>query len=226
MGYSTDFYGSFKLSRKVTKKEKNYINLFSSTRRMKRDVNKLMELYKGKHGLPHFTILNDEQKELVKKLEDTGLKVSCKNKKDTRTPSQIYGNDGEYFAMDDKQSGQTRDNSIIDYNQPAGQLTDRNLDFNYMWNENQKKIAAGTCQPGLWCQWVISDDSKELEWNGGEKFYYYIEWLQYMINHFFQPWNIKLNGEVTWEGEDSSDMGKIILKDNIVTVKQGKITYE
>ena len=132
MGYSTDFYGSFKLSRKATKKEKNYINLFSGTRRMKRDVNKLMETYKGKHGLPHFTILSDEQKELVKKLEDTGLKVSCKNKKDTRTADQIYGNDGEYFAMYDSQHGQTRDNSIIDYNQPPGQLTGMKIKKEYL----------------------------------------------------------------------------------------------
>jgi hypothetical protein len=81
-------------------------------------------------------------------------------------------------------------------------------------------------QPGLWCQWRPSEDGKAIEWDGGEKFYHYIEWLKYMINHFFQPWGIKLNGEVTWEGENSSDMGKIIVKDNIVTVKQAKITYK
>ena len=39
-----------------------------------------------------------------------------------------------------------------------------------------------------------------------------------MITHFFQPWGIKLNGEVSWEGENSSDIGEIIVKDNIITV--------
>jgi hypothetical protein len=77
MGYSTDFYGALKLSRPATEKEKKYINTFSGTRRMKRDVNKLMELYKGQHGLPNFSI-TEEQKELIQKLEDTGLEVKYK----------------------------------------------------------------------------------------------------------------------------------------------------
>lgn len=78
MGYTTDFNGSFILSRPATEQEKSYINLISRTRRMKRDMNKLMEIYKGKHGNP-FT---KEQ-----------------------TPEAIYGNDGEYFAHDDNDFG-------------------------------------------------------------------------------------------------------------------------
>jgi hypothetical protein len=35
-----------------------------------------------------------------------------------------------------------------------------------------------------------------------------------------------LNGEITWEGEDSNDLGKIIVTDNVVEVKTGTITYE
>lgn len=30
-------------------------------------------------------------------------------------------------------------------------------------------------QPGLWCQWVPSEDGKGIEWDGGEKFYAYTE---------------------------------------------------
>jgi hypothetical protein len=26
-------------------------------------------------------------------------------------------------------------------------------------------------QPGLWCQWVPTDDGTGIEWDGGEKFY-------------------------------------------------------
>ena len=55
MGYTTEFRGSLSLSRNLTEDEKKYINLISSTRRMKRDVNKLMELYDGKHGNPFAT---------------------------------------------------------------------------------------------------------------------------------------------------------------------------
>ena len=225
MGYSTDFYGGFKLSRTATEQEKNYINTFSGTRRMKRDVNKLMELYNGKHGLPNFS-LTQEQKDLLQKLKDTGLEVKYKQIVENRTAEQIYGNDGEYFAMDDKQSGQSRDSSIIDYNEAPGHLTGNNLDWGYRWKENQRRIQTGECQPSLWCQWIISDDGNLLEWDGGEKFYYYTEWLKYMIKHFFTPWEIILNGQIEWEGEDRNDRGKIIVENNKVTIKEAKIIYE
>ena len=65
-----------------------------------------------------------------------------------------------------------------------------------------------------------------MEWDGGEKFYNYVEWLEYLIQHFFDKWGVKLNGEITWEGEDSGDMGKIVVVDNVVTVKVARITYE
>lgn len=165
MGYSTDFSGTLKLSRQATPEERDYINLISETRRMKRDVNKLMEIYQGKYGNPFAT---------------------------DNTPESIYGEFGEYFAMDDNDSGQRRDDSILDYN----------------YSE----------QPGLWCQWVIEEDGFELEWNGAEKFYNYIEWLEYLIDRFFEPWGIRLDGEIEWQGEDISDRGKIVVTDNVVEI--------
>jgi hypothetical protein len=71
-------------------------------------------------------------------------------------------------------------------------------------------------QPGLWCQWIVSEDGKRLEWDGGEKFYNYIEWLQYMIKHFFDRWHCVVNGKVDWQGEDSGDSGTIVVTDNSV----------
>jgi len=193
MGYTTDFHGKLELSRTATEIEKQYINTFSGTRKMRRDVSKLMELYNGKHGYPH----NDSI--------------------DSLTPEQIYGNEGEYFAMDDGKSGQTNDTSIIDYNSAPGQNFDD-------WKKLTQQIREGLCQPGLWCQWVLTEDGNFLEWDGGEKFYYYTEWLQYMIKHFFQPWGILLNGKIEWEGEESDDVGVIIVEDNKVIVKESKIS--
>lgn len=187
MGYTTEFNGSLTLSRTATEQEKKYINTLSKTRRMKRDINKLMEIYKGQYGNPFAKSL---------------------------TVEDIYGVDGEYFAFDDNNHGQLEDASIIDYNTPPGQK-EYGLEN---WGENSNRITKGLCQPGLWCQWVITKDGNELEWNEAEKFYYYVEWLKYLINHFFEEWGIKLNGEISWEGEDSDDTGKIVVEDNIINI--------
>jgi hypothetical protein len=114
-----------------------------------------------------------------------------------------YGVEGEFY-VDGGYDGFTGEDGVIDHNrQPS-------------------------TQPGLWCQWVPSDDGKFLEWDGGEKFYAYVEWLQYIINSVLprlsQPY--VLNGEVTWYGEDHDDTGKIIVTDNNVEIKEGKVVYE
>lgn len=109
------------------------------------------------------------------------------------------GREGEYFIGGDGFMGQDNDDSIINYNH------------------------APASQPGLWCQWVIYGDC--LEWDGNEKFYNYIEWLEYLINHFFKPIGYILNGDIIWQGEDSDDCGTISVKDNVVDVKYGMHVY-
>lgn len=71
-------------------------------------------------------------------------------------------------------------------------------------------------QPGLYCQWVVENDGAELVWDGGEKFYNYVEWLEYLISHFFAPCGYVLNGTVMFDGEDSFDCGAITVTDNVV----------
>ena len=112
-----------------------------------------------------------------------------------------FGVDGEFY-IGKGFAGQDQDESIIDYNQPP------------------------STQPGLWCQWELSEDGTTLEWDGGEKFYAYEEWLEYMITNFFEPNGIKLNGEIEWQGDDSSDMGIIKVVDNKVKIGVAKITYD
>jgi len=152
---------------------------------MKRDVNKLMELYKGEHGNP---FAKDQ------------------------TPEAIYGREGEYFAMEDGNFGQREDGSIIEYNIPPCQV-------GFM---RDTKDAV----PGLWCQWEISEDGSELRWDNGEKFYNYVEWLEYIIKHFFIPWGIKANGTIYWYGEEREDIGKIKVRDNEIFVFGGQFIYK
>jgi hypothetical protein len=197
MGYTTDFQGQLSFDRVLTNEEVNYIKKFNDSRRMKRDVSKLYELYKGEGGNPFLP------------------------------KEQTYGNEGEYFVGGTGHAGQDRDDSIINYNESPGIVIKSNdEDFGTYWSRRTKQIEDGLCQPGLWCQWTTNEEGTCLEWDGGEKFYNYVEWLKYLINHFFEKWGVKLNGEITWEGEESEDMGKIIVVDNVVTVKVARITYE
>jgi hypothetical protein len=81
-------------------------------------------------------------------------------------------------------------------------------------------------QPGLWCQWVPSFEGTAIVWDGGEKFYNYVEWIEYLVENFFKPWGYVLNGEVEWQGEERDDRGMIVINDNVVKVKVAKVIYE
>ena len=80
-------------------------------------------------------------------------------------------------------------------------------------------------QPGLWCQWVPSEDGAELKLDDGEKFYEYVEWLEYLIKHFLEPWGYTVSGQVDWEGDDRDDRGRIDVTVNIIKVLVAKTTY-
>lgn len=74
-------------------------------------------------------------------------------------------------------------------------------------------------QPGLWCQWVPSEDGTEIVWDGGEKFYDYQNWIVYIVKHFLEPWGYSISGSVAWEGEDPSDFGVLEINNNKIYVK-------
>lgn len=167
MGYTTYFNGSLKFNKPVEDWLVEYIDKFCNTRRMKRDNEKIKELY------PNW-----------KKLCFAGN----------------LGEEGEYFVGGNGFMGQDHDTSVINYN------------------------GSPAAQPGLWCQWVINEDD-ELVWDEGEKFYEYVEWLHYLIDNFFDPLGYILNGEITWDGEDSDDVGTIIVTNNHVEVEYGVHLY-
>jgi len=107
------------------------------------------------------------------------------------------GEEGEYFIGGLGFCGQDSDDSVIDHNTPP------------------------VTQPGLWCQWVINEADNCLEWDGGEKFYDYEEWLDYLIENFFEPLGYVLNGDIEWEGEDDDDCGIIHVEDNFISTEFG-----
>jgi hypothetical protein len=111
----------------------------------------------------------------------------------------------------------------------------------------------GDSVPGLWCQWVPGGYDSEtdtygiIKWDGGEKFYDYVEWMKFIIQHFFMPgaWALSgtgpavpggaatsldpaghvLNGVIEWQGEEGSDAGRIVVKDNAVMTQVATRSY-
>ncbi len=158
MGYTTDFFGKINVSPPVSEELKNYINTLSQTRRMKRDVNKLIEMYGGKFGY-----------------------------------NGSYGEEGEFFAREDGDYGQSHDDSILNYN----------------------------CQPytqhSLWLDWIITDDGKAIEWNENEKFYGSEDWMRYIIDSFLAPNGYVCNGCIQAQGEEPDDTWELIVVNNKVT---------
>lgn len=113
-----------------------------------------------------------------------------------------YGVDGEFYVDSKEDFGQTHTPDIVNFNCPP------------------------STQPGLWCHWLISSDRMSIEWDGGEKFYDYVEWLKYIIDNILHPRGYVLNGQVSWQGEDAEDMGIIRVDSNGVRVGLAKISFE
>ncbi len=85
-------------------------------------------------------------------------------------------------------------------------------------------------QPGLWCQWVPTEDGTAIQWDQNEKFYNSVEWMQYIIDHFLAPGakaqealpflqaNHVCSGVIKAQGEDMDDRWKLVVENNAVQV--------
>lgn len=89
------------------------------------------------------------------------------------------------------------------------------------YNKTRHEKEEGQPEDSYWCQWVPTEDGRGIKWDEGEKFYYYVEWLQYLIDRILQPKGYNLTGEVTYQGETASDFGKLIIKDSVVVKTEG-----
>jgi len=134
--------------------------------------------------------------------DKTFLEKLASTRRMGRNVDEKYGVEGEFYVDDSGLDGQGEESNIIGYNTPP------------------------ETQPGLWLQWIPTEDGWGLEWDGGEKFYAYVEWLEYLIEKILEPKGYILNGEVEWYGEDRDDAGKIVVKNNIITIQEAKTVYE
>lgn len=112
------------------------------------------------------------------------------------------GIDGEYFTPNptENENGQNMDKSILEYSFPP------------------------STQPRLWCDWCIYPEIKNkdksdkvsayLAWDQSDKFYDYVEWLKYLIKHFFIPSGLSITGVILAIGEQIEEATYIIAKNN------------
>lgn len=102
------------------------------------------------------------------------------------------GVQGEFFVGDTDFRGQGSTDDILSFNDPP------------------------ETQPGLWCKWEPTESNDGIQWDGEEKFYAYVGWLNYIVDNFLKRWDYVLNGRVTWQGEEPNDIGEIVAIDNNV----------
>lgn len=124
------------------------------------------------------------------------LKLFNETRRMKRNTDEAFGVDGEFFVFGGGDFGQASEPNIINHNQPP------------------------STQPSLWCQWTPTEDGMGIEWDGGEKFYSYTEWLVYLIHKILAPNGYVLNGVVEYSGEETSDVGEIVVVDNRVFVRE------
>ncbi len=108
------------------------------------------------------------------------------------------GEEGCYFVADNYSTGTFGISDVVGHNEPP------------------------KGQPGLWCQWVPTEDGTAIVWDEGEKFYKYEEWLNYILVHFLGVWGLGLEGSVKWRGEDSDDTGILRVTDINIVISEGK----
>lgn len=133
-----------------------------------------------------------------KKLDDetaTFLTKLANTRRVKRKVDPKYGVEGEFYVDGKGFKGQEDDETVIDGNSPP------------------------KTQPGLWCQWIPSDDHQGLEWDGGEKFYESDKWMEYIINRILAPKGYVVNGTIQAQGEEMDDRWELIVRNNNVHVE-------
>lgn len=140
--------------------------------------------------------LDKSTKKLIKGLSETRRVARDLTKLDmTKKQAGVYGIEGEFYIKGKGFMGQDADASVLDENKPP------------------------STQPNLWCQWVYNKELCSIEWDDGEKFYNYVEWILYLVDSVLEPKGYVLNGKVTWQGEDKDDKGTIIMENNTLIIE-------
>lgn len=77
--------------------------------------------------------------------------------------------------------------------------------------------------PGSYMQWVPCESLDHIVYDGNEKFYEYLPWMEWLLMRL-KELGITANGEIRWSGEDVDDIGTILVIDSVMTSTPGNET--
>jgi hypothetical protein len=141
---------------------------------------------------------------------------------DLATTRRMDRTKGPLYAVNDGNFGQSHADDILNYNRPHAD------------------------QPGLWLQWVPTEDGTAIEWDEGEKFYEAAAWMKYLVQNLLAPsarayieahkgedarlahftCDHVVNGQIEAQGEDPGDRWVLVVRDNVVSTADAIITFD
>lgn len=241
MGYNLEFEGDFFFDKEVKKIHMLFINTFMNTRHMRRKksilpndpLSALAGLGYGFEGeffvaselgiLPDWNL--QTHKQFNAQVKSQVLTVMCVQRYKMQTVDKnIFYQIISYMI----EVSQEEKIYLLDFEREDNLRLFKEPDPNLLYQNPHKESVIDSnepprTQPGLWCQWMIEKEGEifSLKWNGCEKFYYYVKWLEYLITNFIKPWNYILNGSINIICESDYDnkmhiIGTIVVTKNII----------
>jgi hypothetical protein len=138
--------------------------------------------------------LDDETYELLK-----GLSTTRRVKRDPAVleklgygEAECFGVEGEFYVEYDQERQSQDCPSVVDDSEPPA------------------------TQPGLWLQWIPTEDRRHIVWDKIGKFYNADTWILYLIENVLAPRGYVLNGVVNAQGEKEDDQWSLQVNDNKV----------
>ena len=75
-------------------------------------------------------------------------------------------------------------------------------------------------KPNSYMQWVPNATLDAIGWDGNEKFYDYVPWLEWLCG-WLEAQGVTASGSLIWSGEDASDVGRIDVNGRSIDVTKG-----
>lgn len=78
--------------------------------------------------------------------------------------------------------------------------------------------------PGYRCQWEPSRDGTSFAWDGNEKFYDSVEWMEVIVG-CLQTTGHRCDGDIVAHGERRGDVWLLRVRNNVVTRVEGRLGF-